>query len=88
MDAKNNSIMTEFIGFQFHNNWDCLMEVVIKLKRITDEDIYIESLTVKQLDLLMIQENQLNMVLQRNDLNLIDVYNTCIIFIKWYNKNN
>lgn len=93
MTTENNKIIAEFLHGknavhpnQYHENWNELMEVVEKIKKVSNEDDFLESLSTHNSRLNIELENQLESCFRKSYLSIEAVYNACVEFIKWYNE--
>jgi len=71
---------------KFHSSWDWLMPVVERISKILDsEDSPLDALFEEENEEAMdyyVEFNEVSLL----DLNITDLYNTIVEFIKWYNK--
>lgn len=73
-------------SLKFHYNWDWLMEVVDKIETIEDGSF---DVVISQ-DIGAVYRWELNETISADESSstkIEKVYNACVEFIKWYNKN-
>lgn len=80
---QNKKVIPYFRKLEYNSNWNWLLEVVKKIKFIYDESGANKDFRIRLL-LFMRTQNTIY------DLNIFstkeEVYNACIEFIKWYNR--
>jgi hypothetical protein len=83
IETNNFSSSSSF----YDNDWNWLMEVVEKLKKVTNDDVFLDSLDTSNCRVSIILETELESCFRKSTLEIETVYNTCVEFIKWYNEN-
>ena len=72
-----------FEDMKFHNDWNWLMEVVEKIEEMADWSLELLTTDKKEYQMLIPLSNT-NVIVETK---IEAVYNACVEFIKWYNKN-
>lgn len=78
----------DYESFKYHSSWDWLMPVVEKINTLlypNEDDGYADQLIEQDNDLIFDFQNAHYFGYRAETLK--DIYNKCITFIKWYNKN-
>lgn len=79
-----NPTIIEYL--KYDTDWNWLMEVVEKIKKVSDEDDFLDKLNTLNSRISIELENQLESCFRKSYLSIEQVYNACIEFIKWYNE--
>lgn len=69
----------------YHSDWNCLMEVVEKIRKFHNGTEPLNDTQIGQL-LQLIKKLNESLTL-RNEVSIEAVYNACVEFIRWYNSN-
>lgn len=88
------TIITDEISFfdtnykplkKYHTDWNCLMEVVDKIEGLSKEnETY--SFSITKISVRVLYKGNRLIDLPIDNAKIEAVYNACIEFIKWYNK--
>ena len=75
---------------EFHSDWNWLMEVVEKIENLQDENnCAIYNVRIEQCFVEIIINHISEIIVEVDSNSKIQaVYQACVEFIKWYNKNN
>jgi hypothetical protein len=96
-EGKSKTFEHQIFGWQithheskilYHSDWNWLMEVVEKIKRISNEDAFLDKLDTLNSRISIELERQLESCFRKSYLEIEAVYNACLEFIKWYLENS
>ena len=92
--VQNNKIIAEFMGCEnpqaweddlYRYDWNWLMEVVMKIKA-SDFATLLENKSSIVFKECYDYERKIELCFEREIITIEAVYNACLEFIKWYNK--
>jgi len=72
---------------KYHNSWDWLMKVVDKIESVNDNEFVVE-ISDAMCEITGFEENADIKIYKCGGDKKDSVYNACIEFIRWYNKQN
>ena len=95
--TENNKLLAEFLGFElttnkglkqlpkFHSDWNWLMQVVEKIESL---GYNIDTMKYQSSQFCGIYRDGKIIYTNYCETKIEAVYNACLEFVKWYNKNN
>ena len=79
ISSTNIEDLFRFMGYNYHNDWNYLMLVVEKIESIKGTQIFINGISCE----IMFKGKTIS---KHFNTKIEAVYNACVTFIEWYNK--
>jgi hypothetical protein len=73
----------------FHNNWECLMDIVERIEGLVFENDNFPNVTIGGSNYCIIQDSnsELFEFIGESETKILSAYSAIVKFIEWYNKN-